>query len=58
MTVEMTEAQLDRLIAAVRGGGGRRAAGAAAVVGPMGPCGLGKNKLKRPKRWSDWKKDD
>ena len=27
------------------------------VVGPMGPCGLGKDKLKRPKRWSDWRKD-
>ena len=34
---------------------GRR--GAAAVVGPMGPCLLGKEKLKRPKKWSDWKKD-
>ena len=53
MTVEMTDAQLERLIAAVRGGGGGGAAGAAAVVGPMGPCDLGKDKLKRPKRWSD-----
>ena len=34
-----------------------RAAGVAAVVGLMGPCVLGKDKLKRPKRWSDWKKD-
>ena len=55
MTVERTDAQLERLITAVRGRGG--AAGAAAVVGPMGPCGLGKDKLKRPKRWSDWRKD-
>ena len=55
MTVEMTDTQLERLIAAVRGRGG--AAGAAAVVGPMGPCDLGKDKLKRPKRWSDWRKD-
>ena len=23
----------------------------------MGPCGLGKDKLKRPKRWSHWRKD-
>ena len=34
----MTNAQLEKLITAVRGGGG--AAGAAAVVGPMGPCSL------------------
>ena len=54
MTVEMTDAQFERLIATLRGGGG---GGAAAVVGPMGPCVLGKDKLKRPKRWSDWKKD-
>ena len=50
MTMEMMEAQLDRLIVVVQGGGEGRAAGAAALVGPMGPCGLGKNKLKRPKR--------
>ena len=56
MTVEMTDAQLERLLMVVRGQGGR-AAGAAAVVGPIGPCSLGKDKLKRPKRWSDWKKD-
>ena len=23
----------------------------------MGPCALGKDKLKRPKKWSDWRKD-
>ena len=27
------------------------------MVGPMGPCVLGKDKLKRPKRWTDWHKD-
>ena len=56
MMVEMTDMQLERLIAAVRGGGGGGAARGAAVVGPMGPCGLGKDKLKRPKRLTDWKK--
>ena len=54
MTVEMNDAQFERLIAPLRGGGG---GGVATVVGPMGPCGLGKDKLKRPKRWSDWRKD-
>ena len=27
------------------------------MVGPMVPCALGKDKLKRPKRWTDWHKD-
>ena len=57
MTVARTDAQLERLIVAVRGRGGGGAAGAAAVVGPMGTCDLGKDKLKKPKRWSDWRKD-
>ena len=57
MTVEMTAAQLERLIAAMRGGGRGEADEAAVVVGPMGPCDLGKDKLKRPKRWSDWRRE-
>ena len=27
------------------------------MVAPMGPCILGKDKLKRPKRWADWHRD-
>ena len=49
----MTADQFERLIATLRGGGGGGAAGtagAAAVVGPMGPCALGKDKLKRPRK--------
>ena len=46
----MTDAQLAQLIAAVRTqgdvGAGAQSAGAAAVVGPMRPCPLGKDKLK------------
>ena len=56
----MSADQFERLIATLRGGGGggaAGAAGAAAVVGPMGPCVLGKDKLKRPKKWTDWHKD-
>ena len=53
----MSEAQFERLIATLRGGSGGGAAGAAAVVGQMGPCMLGKDKLKRPKKWTDWHKD-
>ena len=56
----MSADQFDRLIAALEGGGGGRVAGAAraaVVVGPMGPCVLGKDKLKRPKKWTNWYKD-
>ena len=53
----MSEAQFERLIATLRGGSGGGAAGAAAVVGQMGPCMLGKDKLKRPKKGTDWHKD-
>ena len=57
MAMEMTEAQFERLLAVLQRGGGGGVAGAAMVVGTMGPCVLGKDKLKRPKKWSDWKKD-
>ena len=58
MAVQMTEQQLNQLITALTGGGGgAQAAGAAAVVGPMQPCHLGKDKIKRYKRWEDWIQD-
>ena len=60
IAVTMTANQLQTLIAALRGGGGGAAAGmagAATVVGTTVPCVLGKDKLKRPKNWFDWKKD-
>ena len=60
MAVAMTADQFETLIATLWGGGSGGAAGtvgAAAVVGPMGPCALGKDKLKRPKKWTDWYKD-
>ena len=60
MTVEMSDDQLERLIATLQGGGGCGPAGTAvvaAVVGPMGPCILGNDKLKRPKKWTDRHKD-
>ena len=46
MAVTMTDGQLEWLLRAVQGGGGV-VAGTAAVVGPMVPCHLGKDKLKR-----------
>ena len=53
----MTPDQLQMLIAAIQMGGGGGAAGAAVMVGSMGPCASGKDKLKRPKRLVDWHKD-
>ena len=60
MTVQMTNAQLQDLIVGCIAGAGGGAAGAAgtmsaaSMLGPMGPCTLGKDKLKRPKKWADW----
>ena len=65
-TIQMTDDQLQTLIAALRpqpqpqpvaAGGPNTVAGAAAVVGTMPPCPLGKNKLKRYKKWCDWIRD-
>ena len=65
-TIQMTDDQLQTLIAALRpqpqpqpvaAGGPNMVAGAAAVVGTMPPCPLGKNKLKRYKKWCDWIRD-
>ena len=59
----MTDDQLQTLIAALQqtppqmDGGPKMAAGAAAVVGQMPPCHLGKNKIKRFKKWKDWISD-
>ena len=33
------------------------AAGAAAIAGQMPPCNLGRNKVKRFKKWADWLRD-
>ena len=64
--VNITNQQLQDLIAAVTAGAAA-AAGAAAgaggvagtisaasLAGPMWACTLGNNKLKRPNKWRDW----
>ena len=58
--VNVSNQQLQELIAAVAAaasGGAGGAAGtisAASLVGPLGACNLGREKLKRPKKWQDW----
>ena len=57
--VNITQEQLKDLIRGVIAGAAGGAAGAAgtvsaaSMVGPMGPCILGRDKLKRPKKWAD-----
>ena len=55
--VQMTQEQFNQLIALIGTAGGGAAAGAAAVIGQMAPCELGKDKLKRIRRYNDWIRD-
>ena len=59
--IQMTNDQLQALIAALRmnpmDGGPAQVAGPATLVGQMPPCLLGKNKIKRFKKWKDWVRD-
>jgi hypothetical protein len=65
MAVQFTEDQFAQLMdrlgqaqgAPGAGGGQAMAAGAASVVGQLGPCALGRNKLKRYKKFLDWMRD-
>ena len=57
--------QLPAMLVAAHGGGGaaggaamvQPGAGAAAVMGQLGPCHLGRDKMKRYKKWGDWLKE-
>ena len=53
----MTNDQLQQLITALTGAAGGRAAGAAAVMGQLTPCQLGKDRIKRIKKFEDWIRD-
>ena len=55
--IQMTNIQLQELIAALTGAAGGRAAGAAAVMGQLAPCQLGKDRIKRVKKFEDWIRD-
>ena len=53
MAIQMTQEQFNQLIALIGNAGGGAAAGTAAVIGQMAPCELGKDKLKRIRKYSD-----
>ena len=57
--IQQQQAQIAQLLAARQGAGaGAGAAGAgAAAVGQLPACNLGKDKMKRYKRWGDWRKE-
>ena len=60
--IQLTQEQFQELLRAATGQarpvappeGAGMVAGAAAVVGEMPTCNLGKDKLKRYKKWKDW----
>ena len=54
MAINMTQEQLEQLIQALRPPAPTAGAGAAAIVGRLGACELGRDKLKRYKRFLDW----
>ena len=55
----MTQGQFQQLLAAVTAGmaAPTAGAGAAAVMGRMGPCDLGREKLKQFKKFKDWHRE-
>ena len=61
--MQLTNEQFQQLLQAARAGpvappeGAGMATGAAALVGEMPRCNLGKDKLKRYKRWKEWLAD-
>ena len=54
MAIQMNQEQLEQLIHSLRPAAPTAGAGAAAMVGRLGPCELGRDKLKRYKRFMDW----
>ena len=54
MAVQLTDVQLTTLINRLVGAAGGASQGAASAVGPMEPCNLGIDKVKRLKNFQDW----
>ena len=58
-TPEQFDALMKKLteVGATAGAQSSTSPGAAALVGQVPPCQLGKNKVKRFKKWRDWMRD-
>ena len=52
--MNINDEQIQNLIRGMMAGAVGGSISAASLVGPMGPCILGRDKLKRPKKWADW----
>ena len=57
MAVQLTDEQLTTLITRLVGAAGGTSEGSASAVGPMEPCNLGIDKVKRLKNFQDWCKE-
>ena len=57
MAVQLTDDQLTTLINRLVGAAGGAGQGAASAVGPMEPCNLGIDKVKRLRNFQDWCKE-
>ena len=57
--IQMSAEQLEQLVTRIMwaSGGAAQPHGSAHVVGPMGACVLGIDKMKRPKVFMDWLKE-
>ena len=59
--VQMTQEQFAQLLQTLQArpqdDAPSMAAGAAAMAGQIPPCHLGRNKVKRYKKWADWLRD-
>ena len=55
--VQLTDEQLTTLITRLVGAAGGTSEGSASAVGPMEPCNLGIDKVKRLKNFQDWRKE-
>ncbi len=57
MTEEQLRQLMTGLIAALPGAGGGGGGGTATVLGQMPACDLGKDKVRRVKKFQDWRSD-
>ena len=55
--VQMNNNEVEQLIAALTGAAGGRTVGATTVIGQLGPCHLGQDRIKGVKNFENWIRD-